>query len=111
MSVHAVRALIGWRTSSGNCHNDCLSLWMGSEIREPPRFCTEVNIPRGGQKLAVLRLYHGGTLQSAAEATVDLHCKTVHFNKLFGDVILFCIVLSKMDNFFMFHCFYFYEIH
>ena len=67
---------------------------MGScEIQEPPRLYIEVNVPRGGQKLAVLRLHHGATLQSAVEATVDLHCKTVCFNQLFGDVIIFSIVL------------------
>jgi hypothetical protein len=32
------------------------------------------------QKLAVLRLHHGATLQSAVEATVDLLCKIVCFN-------------------------------
>jgi hypothetical protein len=37
---------------------------------------------------------------SAAEATVDLHCKTVCFNQLFGDMNIFIIVLSKKDNFF-----------
>ena len=65
---------------------------------EPPRFCIEVNVPRGRQKLVALRLHHGATLQSAAEATVDLHCETVCFNQLFGDVNIFCIVLSKKDN-------------
>ena len=45
----------------------------GGENQEPPRFCIEVNVPRGGRKLAVLRLHHGATLQSAVEATVDLH--------------------------------------
>ena len=53
----------------------------GGDNQEPPRFCIEVNVPRGGQKLAVLQLHHGATLQSAAEATVDHHCKTVCFNK------------------------------
>ena len=38
---------------------------------DPPRFCIRVNIPEGEQKLAVLRLHHGDTLQSAAEVTVD----------------------------------------
>jgi hypothetical protein len=47
-------------------------------------FCIEVNVPRGGLKLGVLRLHHGAVLQSAAEATIDLHCKTVCFNQLFG---------------------------
>ena len=47
----------------------------GGENREPPRFCVEVNVARGGWKLAVFRLHHGATLQSAVEATVDLHCK------------------------------------
>ena len=59
----------------------------------------EVNVPRGGQELAVLQLYHGVTLQNYAEATVGLHCKTVCFNQLFGDVDIFSIVLSKRDNF------------
>ena len=69
----------------------------GGENHEPQRFCIEVNLPRGGQKLVVLRLHHGTTLQSAVEATVD-HCK-VCFNQLFGDVNIFSIVLSKMDTF------------
>ena len=55
----------------------------GGENHEPPRFCTEVNVPRGGRKLAVPRLHHGVTLQSAVEATVDLNSKTVCFNQLF----------------------------
>ena len=52
----------------------------GGENYGPPRFCIEVNVPRGGQKLAVLWLHHGATLQSAAEATIDVYCKTVCFN-------------------------------
>ena len=55
---------------------------------------------RGRRKLAVLQLHHGATLQSAVEATVDLHCKIVCFNQLFGDVVIFSIVLSKKDNVF-----------
>ena len=69
------------------------------EAYEPPRCCIEVNVPRGGQKLSVLRLHRGATLQSAVEATVDLHCKTVCINKLFSDVNIFSIVLSKKENF------------
>ena len=65
------------------------------ENNEPPRVCVEVNVPRGGRRLAVLRLHHGATLQSAIDATVDLHCKTVCFHQLFGDVNIFSIVLSK----------------
>ena len=71
----------------------------GGENHEPPKFCTEVNVSREGQKLAVLWLHHGATLQSHAEATADLHCKTVCFKELFGDVNIFS-VLSKKDNFF-----------
>jgi hypothetical protein len=67
----------------------------GGENHEPPRFCIEVNVPRGGRKLAVLRLPHGATIQSVVKVTVDLRCKTVCFNQLFGDVNLFSIVLSK----------------
>ena len=71
----------------------------GGENHEPPRFCIEVNVPRGGRKLVVLRLHHGTTLQCAVEATVDL-CQIGCFSKLFGDgVIIFSIVLSKKDNF------------
>ena len=58
--------------------------------------------PRGGRKLAVLRLHHGATL-CAVEAIVDLHCKTVGFNQLFGDVNIFSTVLSKKYYFLMFH--------
>ena len=70
----------------------------GGASHEPPRFCIEVSVPRGGWKLYVLRLHHGATLQSAVEATIDLHCKTVCFNELFGDVNIFSIVLSKRIN-------------
>ena len=70
----------------------------GGEKHESPRFFIEVNVPRGW-KLAVLWLHHGATLQSTIEATVDLHCKTVCFNQLFGDMNIFSIVLSKKDNF------------
>jgi hypothetical protein len=64
----------------------------GGENHDPPKFCIEVNVPKGGWKLAVLQLHHGDTLQSAVEATVDLLCKIVCFNQLLGDVILFSIV-------------------
>jgi hypothetical protein len=38
----------------------------------------------GGQKLSVLRLHHGATLQSeATEATVDLHCDMNTFSIVF----------------------------
>jgi hypothetical protein len=33
-------------------------------------FCIEVNVLRGGWKLAVLQLHHGATLHSDVEATV-----------------------------------------
>ena len=72
----------------------------GGENHDPPRLCIEVNVPRRGQKLAVLRLHHGVTLQSAAEATVDFHCKTVCFNQFFVDLNIFNIVLSENYNFF-----------
>ena len=59
----------------------------------------------GGEKheplSAVLRLHHTATLQGAVEATVDVHCKTVCFNLLFGDVNILIIALSKKDNFFL----------
>ena len=71
------------------------------ENHESPRFFIEVNVPRGGQKVAVLWLHHGATIQSAAEAIVDLHWKTVCFNQLFNDVNIFL----------MFQYFYFYVIH
>ena len=58
----------------------------GGENHEPPRFCIEANVPRGGQKLAVLWLHHGATLKGAVEATVDLHYKKKHFNQLLGDL-------------------------
>ena len=72
MSVHAARALIGWRTSSRKLSKLLWKSMEGGENHEPPRFCNEVNVPRGERKLAVLWLYHGATLQSAVEATIDL---------------------------------------
>jgi hypothetical protein len=47
----------------------------GGENHEPARFCIEVNVPRGGRKLAVLRLHYSATLQSSVDATVDFNCK------------------------------------
>ena len=67
----------------------------GGKNHEPSRFCFEVNAPRRGWKLAVLRLHHGATLQSAVEAVVDLLCPNGVFYQLFGDVNIFSIVLSK----------------
>ena len=72
----------------------------GCENQELLRFCIEVNVPKGGGKLAVFWLHHGATLQSAVEATEDIHCKTMCFNQLFGDINIFSIVLSKKDHFF-----------
>ena len=50
----------------------------GGENYEPPRF--------------FLRVHCCATLQSAVEATVDLHYKMVCFNQLFVDVNIFSIV-------------------
>ena len=63
-------------------------------------FVLKSSVPRGGQKLAVLRIHHCATLQSAVQVIVGLHCKTVSFNQLFGDVNIFSIVLSKYYDFF-----------
>jgi hypothetical protein len=73
-------------------------------------FSIEVNVSRGGWKLAVLRLHHGATVQSARGCRRPSLQNSV-FNTFFGDVNIFSIVLSKNDNFLMFHYFYFYEIH
>ena len=73
----------------------------GGENHEPPRFCIEVNVPRVGRNLALLQLHHGATLQSAVGITVDLHCKTIYFNQLFGAVNILSIVLSKKDIYFL----------
>ena len=97
MSVHAARALIGWSTSSRSCHNYCVSLWKGMRTMSLLGFAlsqctqrrTEASCPPATPWC---------TLQSAAEATVDIHCKTVFFNT-FGDINIFTIVLSKKDNF------------
>ena len=70
----------------------------GGENQDPARFYIEVIVQRGGRKLAVLWIHHAPTLQSAVEATVEFHCKTVHFNQLFGDKTIQNI--SKNDNFF-----------
>jgi hypothetical protein len=65
---------------------------------EPPRFCIEVNVPKGRWKIAVLQLHHGATLEDAVEATVDLHCKQC-FNQLFFDVNIFSVLVSKRLTF------------
>ena len=99
MSVHVAKALIGCRMSSGSCHNYCVSLWNGVRTMSLLGFVLEVDVPRGGWKLAVLRQHHVLPYSSAVEATVDLLCKIVCFNQLFGDMTIFGIVLSKNDNF------------
>jgi hypothetical protein len=83
----------------------------GGENHETLRFSIEVNVAREGWTLTVLWLHHGATLQSAVGATVVLYCNTVCFNKLFGEVNIFSIVLSKKDSFLNVLPFYFYEIH
>jgi hypothetical protein len=64
------------------------------ENHDPPRFCIEVNGPRGGWIIAVLRLHHGATLEGSVEAAVDFHCNC--FNQLFGDLNI--ITLNKNIN-------------
>ena len=54
----------------------------GGENHKVPMFSAEVNVPRGGWRVAVLQLHHGATPESAVEATAD-HCKAVCFNQLF----------------------------
>ena len=66
----------------------------GGENHESLRFCIEVNVPRGGRKLAVLWLHDGATLQSAVVATVDIQYKTVSLNQLIGSVCV-CTVGQK----------------
>ena len=49
----------------------------GGENHEPPMFCIEVNVPRGGQKLAVLQLHQsgkGGYLVSCTTECIHLKC-------------------------------------
>jgi hypothetical protein len=75
----------------------------GGEAFEPPRFWIEVNVARGRWGIAVLWLHHSNSLKCVVETTVALHCKTVCFNQVFGDVNIFSIVLSKRIPFLMFH--------
>ena len=74
-------------------------------------FILEVSVLGGGRKLSFLWLYHGATLQSSDEATVDIHCKTVCFNQLLSNRNKFNIVFSKIDSCFNVTLFLFYEIH
>ena len=52
MSVHAARALIGWRKLSELL---CKSM-EGGEKHELPRFCIEVNVPRRHDALSLVRI-------------------------------------------------------
>ena len=60
----------------------------GVENHKPPRFSIEVNVHRGGRKIAVLQLHHSATLEGAVQATVAvaLHYITVCINQLFGNM-------------------------
>ena len=65
----------------------------GGQAYKPPKFCIEVNVARGGWKLAVLWLHHGSTLQSAVEVTVDFHCKGSVINYLVKyEYISYCFI-------------------
>ena len=64
------------------------------ENHEPPKFCIEVNVSRGGWKLAVLRLHQ----RVLKEVTVDLHCKIVCFNTIFCDMNIFSIVVAFLNE-------------
>jgi hypothetical protein len=81
------------------------------ENHELPRFCFEVNVPRGGRKLAVYSYTMVLTCRVLLRLLLTFIAKTVCFNQLFGGVKIFSIVLSKNDNFFNVSLFYFYEIH
>jgi hypothetical protein len=83
----------------------------GGEAYKPPGFYIEVNVARGGQKLVFLRLHHGTTPDSAVEVNVNLNCKTVYFNQLFGDMYIFSTVSSKSIPFLMFQFFIFMKFH
>jgi hypothetical protein len=91
MSVHAARALIGWRMSSGSCHNYCVSPWKGVRTMSLLSFVLKSMYP-GGWKLVVLRLQHGATLQRRPSLQHSV------FKQLLGDVNIFSIVLSKNNN-------------
>ena len=43
----------------------------GGENHEPPRFCIEVNVARGGREIVVVWVHHDATLQSAVEASLQ----------------------------------------
>ena len=58
----------------------------GGENHEPPRSCIEVLMYPEEDGSWLSFSYTMVLPYSAAVATVDLHCKTVCFNKLFGDV-------------------------
>ena len=51
----------------------------GGENHNPPRFCIEVNVTRGGQKLAVLHIHLGASPDSAVDVTYIA-------KQLFGDI-------------------------
>ena len=93
MSVHAARALIGWRTTGG-CHIYCVSLWNG--VSSMRLLCCVLKSMYQGEDGSYLSSGYTMVLplQSAVEATVD-HCKTVCFRQLFGDVNLVSLVLSQ----------------
>ena len=59
-----------------------------------------LNVARQGREIDVLWLHYGASLEYVVETTVDLHCKTVCFNQVFGDLNIFTIVLSKKYNLF-----------
>jgi hypothetical protein len=60
MPVHAARALIDRRKSSGSFHNYCENLWKGVRTMSFLGFVLKRRA-EGGRKLAVLWLHHGAT--------------------------------------------------
>ena len=96
MSVHAIRALIVWRTFFGSCHNYCVSLW--KRTMSLLSFVLKSMYPEEDQNVFLLNLHHGATLQRTVEATVDLHYKAVWLIQLFGNVNRFRIFPSSSEE-------------
>jgi hypothetical protein len=71
-----------------------VNLWK-VENHEPPRFCVEVNVPRG-QKLDILWLQSAMVLPySVLLRLLYTISKQCYFNQLFYDLNIFTTVLAK----------------
>ena len=107
MSVHAARALIGWRLPSGSCHNYCVSLRKGVRTMSLPGFVLKSMYPEeDGSHLSsgYTMVLPYRVLLRLLKTFIATQCVLINYLVTW----IYFWVLSEKDNFYYF---YFIEIH